>query len=195
MVEIGQGVKVRCECTLDDGRKVDVTDGKGDVFDFVLGDQTILHAISSAVSEMEVGASRDLRIEPEEAFGVYDESLLERVPASLIPHAELLPVGRYVEFENPYGNVRVKVVSANADEVVFDHNHELADEPLNIHLELLHIRGRGGTPLENELDMEGAGCGCGCDRLKHQLQPDHHHGCEHAGDHDGAPRPAHVGAL
>ena len=184
MVEMGQGVKVRCDCRLADGRKVDVTGGLGDVFDFVLGDQRVLHAISRAVSDMEVGDARTLHVGPEEAFGTYDVSLVERVPADEIPDVELLPVGCYVEFANPYGNIRVKVAGIEDGQVVFDHNHELAGESLDIELELLHVRGRGGTPLENELDA-GGGCSCGCDRLKHDIDPRYkHHGHEHGSGHE-----------
>lgn len=180
MVDIGQKVYITCVCTLDSGARVRLYDGEGDQFTFILGDDKVLHGISKAVSEMSAGERRSIRLEPGEAFGTYDAAQVERIPSRDFPHWEKLPVGHYIEVRDSFGNIRVKVLSANEDEVVLDHNHELADQALNIELELLRVHGEGGSPLEMELE-HGEGCSCGCHRLKQQLQPDGHHHHEHEG--------------
>lgn len=165
MAEIGERVKVDFEGRLDDGAKFSSSYLVGEPFEFVIGTETMLPAFEKAVMEMLPGEERTIRVPATEAYGNYDESLIEKVPLSLFPNAEKLPVGQYIVIGAGDSEMRVKVLKVEDGEVYFDHNHELAGEDLTFDIKLLEV------VHDNAIDRElhPAGCACGCDRLKEQL--------------------------
>ena len=177
MVEPGSKVKVRYTCTLDDGTVVDNSTKQGGSLDFVVGSQRVLAGVSATVAGMSVGETRTVRIPAAQAYGEYDPSLVEKVPAADIPDADKLPLGEYVEFYDPMGNVRVKVLGIEDGMVSFDHNHELAGKDLTFDITLLYVYGESGSVIENEKFYAHEGCSCGCDKLKKSLTAanEHHH--------------------
>ena len=100
------------------------------------------------------------------AYGLYDESLVERVPIASFPHADELPVGHYIVLGAPESALRVKVLKIEDGFVYFDHNHELAGQNLNFDVTVRKI------VVENAMERElhPADCACGCHKLKEQLQ-------------------------
>ena len=188
MARVGDKVRVRYVCTLDDGTEVDSSVRSGDPFEFVMGSERVLPALSKLVCSMEPGDRKRVRLEPEEAYGTWDPSLVEKVPVSEIPNAEDLPVGEYIMFYDPMGNIRVKVMGIEDGYVSFDHNHELADRPLTFDVQLLSVRGQTGSLVRDELETE-TGCSCGCNKLKAQLSG-HDDCCDH--DHDHAHEHGHA---
>jgi len=77
-----------------------------------------------------VGATLDLTMEPEEAFGEYDEELVQIEPASAFP-SDKLEVGMQFEGEDSSGDVILYTVTEVADgKVVVDGNHPWAGERL-----------------------------------------------------------------
>lgn len=165
MAEIGERVLVHAVGRLEDGLKFLDTYKVGEPMDFVVGSRTVLPAFERAVSQMAPGDKVTVRLAPEEGYGPYDESLIEKVPAEEFPGAEQLPVGQFIEIALPSGSMRVKVLSPAGGMVRFDHNHELAGRELIFDIELV------GTVEEDAIEREkhSAGCGCGCDRLKESL--------------------------
>ena len=192
MIKVGQKVQINCTCTLDDGTVIAVGERAGEPFDFIVGSELLPHGVSRALSEMQVGERRQVRLEPSEAYGEYDPSFVETIPVDAIPNGDKLPVGGYVTFSTPMGPVRVKIAKIENGQVTFDHNHELAGRTLTYDLELLYIYGESGTLIENE-QYAGGGCGCGCDILKEAIGGcchDHDHGHGHDHDHSHAHVPA-----
>lgn len=165
MVEVGEKVLVDFVGTLDDGSEFSNSYLVGEPFEFVVGSHVMLPAFEKAVCDMEVGEEIEIRIPPAEAYGEYDETLVERAPVKMIPNARELPLGKYIVFNTPQGELRVKVLGIEGDTVLFDHNHELAGKALNFKVKLVDVVQE--TAIERELHP--AGCGCGCDRLKESL--------------------------
>lgn len=165
MPEIGETVRVDFIGTLDDGAQFSNSYIAGSPLEVKIGAHEVLPAFEKVLAEMSPGEERSLRIPASEAYGPYDESLVETVPRDSIPHADRLPIGQYVVFGSPAGDLRVKVLDVTEDSVVFDHNHELAGEDLNFEITLREVVHE--SALERELHP--AGCACGCDRLKEAL--------------------------
>lgn len=184
MVEAGNKVRVRYTCALDDGTVVDSSVKQGGTFEFVVGSERVLSGVNRAVLGMRTGEHRRVVVPAAEAYGEYDPALIERVPASDIPNADKLPIGGYVEFYDPSGNVRVRVNKIEDGQIYFDHNHELAGKDLTFDIDLLYVYGESGSLVENEKFYAHEGCSCGCDKLKESLTAanrmfHHHHdaGC------------------
>ena len=166
MAEIGEKVRVDFEGRLDDGSKFSSSYLVGEPFEFVIGSETMLPAFEKAVCEMVPGEEKTIRIPAAQAYGEYDDSLVEKVPVDSFPNADKLPVGRYIVIGSGDSEMRVKVADIKDGMIIFDHNHELAGEDLTFDIKLLEV------VHESAVDREKhpAGCACGCDRLKEALE-------------------------
>lgn len=151
----------------------EVLDESDEPVEFLLGGQDLLAKIEEALQGYEPGDRVDLHLEPEHAFGDYDDRLLFLEPRHLFPEAleegmgfEGLPEGC-----NPAApRDRLYFVSdIYPDHVVLDGNHPLAGIALRLKLRVHSVR-------EATLDEVGRGTlGTGFFRM--QIDPD-----ESAGD-------------
>ena len=137
MLKDGQTVKVDFIGKLGNGAEFSNSHLVGEPFRFTLGEGTMLAAFEEAVRSMDVGQRIEVRIPVEEAYGPYEEALIERVPIARFPNAESLPVGKFIVVETPQESLRVKVLGFKDGYVYLDHNHELAGEDLYFEIELL----------------------------------------------------------
>jgi FKBP-type peptidyl-prolyl cis-trans isomerase SlyD len=134
----------------------EVLDELKDPVEFLVGGQDLLASIERALQGHEAGDRLDLHLEPEEAFGDYDEQLVFLEPRNLFP-AELeegmtfegLPPGTSAQAPR---DVFYTVTEIYPDHVVVDGNHPLAGIALRLLLKVEQVReaseeeiGRGST--------------------------------------------------
>lgn len=143
MANVGDRVHVHFVGTLEDGSEFSNSYKVNDPFVFVIGDGEMLPAFERAVIGLEPGGETTVVIPAAEAYGEYDENLVEAVPAGRFPEAYKLPFGEYIEMRLPEGELRVKVLKAEKGIIYFDHNHELAGHDLTFRIKLEKILGRG----------------------------------------------------
>lgn len=165
MPEIGQKVRVHYTGKFDDGTIFNSSIRRGEPLEMVLGKMEMPPAFEEAVCKLGMREETSIDIPASEAYGKYDESLVEAVPLDAFPHAEQLPVGRYIMLSNPIGDIRAKVVKIEDGMVYFDHNHELAGK--NLHFDIKLIAVDHGSAIEDEKHADG--CACGCGKLKQSL--------------------------
>lgn len=142
-MEITRQCIVALTWTLKDtlGEVLDVLD---EPVEFVVGGDDLLAKIEDALQGHEPGATLDLHLEPEEAFGDYDDQLVFLEPRGLFP-AELeegmtfegLPPG-----SNPDApkNVLYTVTEIYPEHVVLDGNHPLAGIAIRLRLKVEGVR-------------------------------------------------------
>lgn len=136
----GKKVKIHYVGTLDDGSQFDSSVDRGEPIEFVCGAGQVIPGFDEAVKEMTVGEKRDIHIEPADAYGDYNEAMVQEVPLSAIPNADQLPVGQQIYMQGPGGQPIPVVVTKIEDGVAtFDMNHPLAGKPLNFALELVEV--------------------------------------------------------
>lgn len=159
-MEITEHCVVALTWTLTDtlGEELDVLT---DPVEFVVGGHDLLGPIEAALQGHAVGAKLDLHIEPEQAFGDYQEQLLFLEPRDLFP-AELeegmtmegsaLPAGT-----NPAAprDALYTITDIYPDHVVLDGNHPLAGIAIRLHLKVEGIR--EATDEERESGTAGTG--------------------------------------
>jgi FKBP-type peptidyl-prolyl cis-trans isomerase 2 len=167
MIELFRKVKIDYIGTLDDGTVFDSSIDRGAPLEYVVGARQVIPGLDKAVSEMSIGETKRVHIPAKEAYGVYEASLVERVPVASFPNAQSLPFGQYIVLSTPSGQMRVKAVEIKDDQVYFDHNHELAGKDLNFEVTVLHVYGESGSNIE--IEKHGKGCKCGCDKVKEAL--------------------------
>ena len=139
MVEKGQRVKVDFIGKLENGAEFSNSYMVGEPFEFTVGEGVMLAAFEEAVCSLSVGEEARVRIPYERAYGPYDESLIERVPVSLLPNSQDLPLGKYIVVDTPEESLRVKVLKQEGGWLYLDHNHELAGEDLIFDIKLVEI--------------------------------------------------------
>jgi len=140
------------------GEKLDVLD---EPVEFLLGGSDLLGRIEEALQGHAAGAQLDLHLEPEEAFGEFDEELLFLEPLALFPEGTeegmsfdgaALPTG--VSSEAPREGFYT-VSQIYPEHVVLDGNHPLAGIALRLHLQVHAVR----AATEEETARGTAGTG------------------------------------
>jgi FKBP-type peptidyl-prolyl cis-trans isomerase SlyD len=156
-MEISEQCVVALTWTLKDtlGEELDVLD---DPVEFLIGGQDLLPVIEEALMGREVGATLQLQIEPEQAFGDFNDQLLFLEPRELFPPE--LEVGQTMEgFSLPEGcnpdapkDALYSVSEIYPEHVVLDGNHPLAGIAIRLSLTVQGVReateeeiGRGST--------------------------------------------------
>lgn len=134
----------------------EVLDELTDPVEFLVGGGDLLARVEEALQGHEAGDRLDLHLEPEEAFGDYNEQLVFLEPRALFP--EQLEEGMTFEGLPPGANALApkEVVYAVTDiypeHVVLDGNHPLAGIAIRLALKVEAVRqateeeiGRGST--------------------------------------------------
>ena len=134
----------------------EVLDELDEPVEFMVGGDDLLAKIEDALQGHEPGARLDLHLEPEEAFGDYNDQLVFLEPRALFP-AELqegmtyegLPPGAN---EQAPRDVLYTVTDIYPDHVVLDGNHPFAGIAIRLRLKVEEVReateeevGRGST--------------------------------------------------
>ena len=128
---------------------------------FYIGGHDLLPKIEEALQGHSVGAKVDLHLEPEDAFGDFDENLLFLEPRSLFPKD--IEEGLTIEGTalpsacNPDAprNVLYTITEIYPEHVVLDGNHPLSGIALRLSLKVNHVR------LATGQEQEAGTCGTG----------------------------------
>lgn len=140
MFNKGKRVTVHYVGTFDDGTKFDSTYDRGKPLTYTCLDAQTIVGFDLAVSDMEVGEKKTIRLAPEMAYGRRDMNLIQTVPIESIPGSENLEVGQHSILIAKNGQpFRVLVIDKNVTSITLDMNHDLAGKILNFEIELLAV--------------------------------------------------------
>ena len=164
-MEITKQCVVALTWTLKDtlGEVLDVLD---EPVEFLVGGSDLLEKVQEALQGHFAGAKLDLHLEPEEAFGDFNDQLIFLEPRANFPkvleegltfEGSALPAGSNPDI--PKDAIYV-VTDIYPEHVVLDGNHPLAGIAIRLHLKVIGVR-------EATLDEIGAGtCGSGFFKLQ-----------------------------
>ena len=134
----GKKVKVHYTGTLDDGTKFDSSVDRGEPIEFTCMVGQMIPGFDAAVKDLAVGETKTVHIPAAEAYGEYNEELIQKIPVSQIPNGDQLPVGQTIYMQGPGGQPFPVFVKDIADGVAtFDMNHELDGKDLNFEITLV----------------------------------------------------------
>lgn len=107
----------------------------------------IFPAVEPALEGKAIASRIEVRLEPEEAFGDYDENLLRVEPRSRFPEA--LEVGMRFEGQAGGGDEGVifSVTDIAEDKVVLDGNHPFAGMALKVSCTVVAVRPASNTEI------------------------------------------------
>ncbi|MHA1341860.1 MAG: FKBP-type peptidyl-prolyl cis-trans isomerase [Promethearchaeota archaeon] len=140
----GNLVSVKYEGTLDDGTLFDSSDMHGgEPLKFIIGENQIIDGFEKAVIGKNVGDEFTVKIPPEEAYGKYDSTLIQKVPKERFHNIDQAKPGMLVQFRQAHGDHShdlVAIILEIGDETVtLDFNHPLAGKSLNFKIKIVGI--------------------------------------------------------
>ena len=128
------------------GEVLDSSDGS-DPLAYIHGTGSIVEGLENALTGKQVGDKLDVSVEAAEAYGEYDESLVQPVKRSDFGEHPV-EVGSQFHADTAIGPRVVTVTAIDGDDVIVDANHSLAGEDLVFHVEVMEVR----DATEEELD-------------------------------------------
>jgi FKBP-type peptidyl-prolyl cis-trans isomerase SlyD len=139
---IGINKVVSVSFTLKDqfGNILDQTEN-GQPFVFLSGHQNILPQLESEIDSMLIGSKRSITIKSADAYGDYNNEIVQVVGKDQFPEEFLLEVGMQYIASTPDGTkMPFTIKEVRDEEIVVDFNHPLAGKDLTFDVELLNVR-------------------------------------------------------
>ncbi len=159
-MEISQGSVVSIDYTLknDAGEVLDASRPDSPM-DYLHGHGNIISGLENALLGKQAGDEVDVRVAPEEGYGVFNEQLKQVVPRDRFQGMEDLQVGMRFQANTNQGPVSVQIVAVDGENVTVDGNHPLAGQNLNFKVKVVAVREASADELSHG-HVHGAG-GCG----------------------------------
>ncbi|MEJ2248272.1 MAG: peptidylprolyl isomerase [Candidatus Lokiarchaeota archaeon] len=156
-IKEGDVIKVEYEGTLDDGSVFDSTKmNEGKPLKFEVGCGHVISGFDKSVIGKEVGDEFEIHLEPLEAYGEYNEKLIQNVPKANFPENQEIKEGMIIVLVDPNNQqIPATIKEINEEAVKIDLNHPLAGKNLYFKVKILE------TGCEPDPEMCGAGCNCG----------------------------------
>ena len=137
--------------------KIDIYDLQGNLLEqtpadgvrVLIGHEDIFPTVEKALLGKKVGEELEIILEPEDAFGEFDETLIREIPTSAV--GDNVEEGMKIEGvpgEANDGRIYT-VIYSGEDKTILDGNHELAGTGLKLFVKVLDIQ----KPTEEEIDQ------------------------------------------
>lgn len=161
--------------------------------EYLHGHNNLVIGLENALEGKAVGDTFEVRVKPEEAYGEYNENMVQRVPKDVFMGVDELEVGMRFIADTDLGPLPVVITEVDGDEVVVDGNHMLAGQELLFSVEVVGVREATLEEIAHGHIHQEGGCGCGghdsdeeghgcCGGGHHHHDHDHSHGgcgCKH----------------
>ncbi|MEW6218004.1 MAG: peptidylprolyl isomerase [Thermodesulfobacteriota bacterium] len=135
----GDKVKVHYTGRLDDATVFDSSLGR-EPLQFTIGSGHVIAGFDQAVTGMQIGESRTVRLAPEQAYGLRHPEMEMAVPRSQFPPDIVPEMGMQLQMGSPNGEIIVvTITSVGEQQVTLDANPPLAGKHLNFEIQLLEI--------------------------------------------------------
>ncbi|WP_246128498.1 FKBP-type peptidyl-prolyl cis-trans isomerase [Pleionea sediminis] len=149
-MKIEKGFVVSIEYTLKDSQGNVWETSKGDEpWIYLHGFGGIIPGLEPELEGKEQGATFEVALQPEAAYGVYDKDLINKVPREALKDIDNLEVGLRLSAQTEDGQTHSVTVTEITDSTVtVDANHPMAGQPVTVEVEVSEIR--PATPEELE---------------------------------------------
>ena len=154
-IENNKVVVINYTLTDDQGNVIDQSqDGS---FAYLHGAHNIIPGLENALTGKQAEDKLEVTINPEDAYGVRDDSQIQAVPRDMFPGDVEIVVGMQFHAETPEGMpVTVSVVEVSEEHITVDGNHPLAGQTLNFDVEVVSVRDAEAGEIEHG-HVHGAG--------------------------------------
>lgn len=138
-------------------------DSSGDsALQYIHGNGQLIPGLEAMLEGKEPGLKFKAVIEPEEAYGAYNDKMVVEVPRNQFEEGAPLEVGMKFQASTADGQVcLVRVVKISDDTVTVDANHELAGKQLTFDIDIKDVREATEEELVGLSGCGGCGGNCG----------------------------------
>lgn len=134
----GRKVSVHYRGTLEDGEEFDSSQDR-EPLEFIIGSGDLIPGFEKAIVGMEPGQEKTVTVEPEDAYGPYEDGLVIEGPRNSFPEGEIR-LGQSFTVHLHGGEEAVgRVVRVASDTVALDFNHPLAGKRLTFHVRVVSV--------------------------------------------------------
>lgn len=134
--------------TDDNDQLLDESDN-GQPLAYLHGKGNIIPGLEQALDGKAAGDKFTVTLEPQEAYGDYDDDLIHVVDRSQFTGVDELEVGMQFQARFPDGDRIATVSEIEGEEVTIDGNHALAGETLNFEIEVAEVRQATAEELQH----------------------------------------------
>jgi len=109
-------------------------------FQYTHGEGQIIPGLAKGLEGMSVGEEKEIRIPPQEAYGLHDPQAFYEISSKSLPKDLKPQIGMYLQMRTPEGRtlpVRISEIKENT--IVLDLNHPLAGKTLIFHVKIREI--------------------------------------------------------
>lgn len=140
---------VTLDYTLTDNTNQIIDQSKDGTFAYLHGAQNIIPGLEKALLDKKAGDHVKVSINPEEGYGLRDESMIQEVSVEMFESGEPVQVGQQFHAQGPDGHdIVITVTKVEDDTVTIDGNHPLAGVQLNFDVTVVDVR----EASEEEID-------------------------------------------
>ncbi|MBS3116660.1 peptidylprolyl isomerase [Candidatus Woesearchaeota archaeon] len=141
-VKQGDLIKVEYEGKLENGTVFDASKLHDAPLQFEAGSGQMIKGFDDAVLGMKVGEEKEVTLQPAEAYGQINPSLLKKVPQSQLPLGQKIEKGMVLDIGLPTGQkIPARVVEVTLNDITIDLNHPLAGKVLKFKIKVVAIQG------------------------------------------------------
>lgn len=149
-----------------DGNALDSTEN-GAPLEYIQGTGYLVPGLEAELEGKEVGDKFDLKLEAKDAYGEYQEALVQQVPRNLFEDIDEIKVGMSFQADTEQGQRTVEVTEITGEMISIDANHSLAGMALQFVGEVVGIRVATAEELDHGHLHQAGGC-CGGDTNQHE---------------------------
>lgn len=148
-MDIAQHKVVTIDYTLtdDSGEVIDSSKG-GNPLDYIHGIGALIPGLEQALEGRSAGDHVEVQVQPVDAYGEHDPSLVQVVPRTVF-EGEDLEVGMHYRSTSEQGTRIITVTRVEGDDVTIDGNHPLAGMTLNFNVDVVNVREASTEEIEH----------------------------------------------
>ena len=148
-------VKFHYTLTDNSGEQLDSSIGQEPLV-YLHGQGNIIPGLEAALAGKQIGDSFTVTIQPEDAYGLVDDSMRQLVSRKMFDDLDI-EVGMQFHADVSHGSGIITITEINGDDVIVDGNHPLAGVALTFDVEVVDVRPATADELAHG-HIHGAGC-------------------------------------
>ena len=142
-----------------------LTNNSGEELDSSIGSEPLLYlhgagniipGLEAALVGKKAGDKLNVSIEPEHAYGLIDENMVQVVSKKMFEGMDV-EIGMQFHADVSYGSGVITITAIDGDDVTIDGNHPLAGEHLNFDVEVVDVRPATADEIAHG-HIHGTGC-------------------------------------
>lgn len=112
----------------------------GEPLSYLHGTGNFIPGLEAALSGKSAGDKLNVSVEPEQAYGVRNDGMIQELPRSAFEGIEDIQEGMQFQAHSEQGTRVITVMKVDGDRITVDANHPLAGQTLNFEVEVDSVR-------------------------------------------------------